>query len=43
MCLARYGFGYRFAGSEFTGDEFFIDAPAELLKVVESLDGRTPD
>ena len=43
VCLARYGFGYRFAGSEFTGDEFFIDAPAELLKVVESLDGRTPD
>jgi phosphoglycolate phosphatase len=31
ICLARYGFGYRFTGEEFRGDETFIDSPAELL------------
>lgn len=43
VCLARYGFGYRFAGTEFRGDEFFIDAPAELSGVVASLDNRLRD
>lgn len=31
VCLARYGFGYRFSGHEFSGDETFIDSPAELV------------
>jgi phosphoglycolate phosphatase len=31
ICLARYGFGYRFTADEFRGDEMFIDSPAELL------------
>ncbi len=30
ICLARYGFGYRFDGTEFRGDEVFVDAPSEL-------------
>jgi phosphoglycolate phosphatase len=41
VCLARYGFGFRFAGSEFRGDEFFIDAPAELLNVIETIESGT--
>ena len=28
ICLARYGFGYRFDGNGFRGDEYFIDEPA---------------
>jgi phosphoglycolate phosphatase len=35
ICLARYGFGFRFNGNEFNGGEQFIDAPAELLRVRE--------
>jgi phosphoglycolate phosphatase len=34
ICLARYGFGYRFGESAFRGDELFIDAPLELLSVL---------
>jgi phosphoglycolate phosphatase len=34
ICLARYGFGYRFRDSDFTGGESFIDAPEELIDVV---------
>lgn len=30
ICLARYGFGYRFAPGDFTGAELFIDRPADL-------------
>jgi phosphoglycolate phosphatase len=30
ICLARYGFGYRFAGDALRGDEMIVDAPAEL-------------
>jgi phosphoglycolate phosphatase len=30
VCLARYGFGFRFAPDAFRGDELFVDAPAEL-------------
>jgi phosphoglycolate phosphatase len=36
ICLARYGFGYRFTGREFSGNEIFIDSPMELLRVAES-------
>ena len=38
VCLARYGFGYRFAGPEFRGDEFFIDSPRGLLDVIPAID-----
>jgi phosphoglycolate phosphatase len=34
ICLARYGFGYRFDGSVFRGDEYFIDEAAQLVVVV---------
>jgi len=34
ICLARYGFGYRFDGNGFRGDEHFIDDPANLPEVV---------
>ena len=34
VCLARFGFGYKFAPSEFDGTEQFIDSPAELLSLV---------
>jgi len=34
ICLARYGFGYRFAPEDFRGDEWFIDAPRDLLGVL---------
>jgi phosphoglycolate phosphatase len=30
ICLVRYGFGYRFNGTEFRGDELFADSPADL-------------
>jgi phosphoglycolate phosphatase len=35
ICLARYGFGFRFNGSEFNGDELFIDSPTELVHRLE--------
>jgi phosphoglycolate phosphatase len=41
LCLARYGFGFRFTGDELRGDEFLIDSPAELVSVIASLDKRT--
>jgi phosphoglycolate phosphatase len=34
ICLARYGFGYRFDDGDFTGREMFIESPEELVKVV---------
>ena len=33
ICLARYGFGYRFDDAGFRGDEIFIDQPSALLRV----------
>ena len=35
ICLARYGFGYRFTPEDFRGDEWFIDAPRDLLDVLD--------
>lgn len=35
ICLARYGFGFRFNGTEFKGDELFIDSPTELVERLE--------
>jgi phosphoglycolate phosphatase len=37
ICLARYGFGYRFDGVEFRGDEYFIDEPEGLLAIIDGL------
>ncbi len=34
ICLARYGFGYRFGHESFRGDELFVDAPSELPGVL---------
>ena len=41
ICLTRYGFGYRFAGTEFRGDEVFVDAAAELPGAIESISVRS--
>jgi phosphoglycolate phosphatase len=35
ICLARYGFGFRFDPSAFRGDELFVDRPSEILDVLE--------
>jgi phosphoglycolate phosphatase len=40
ICLARYGFGYRFTAADFRGDELFIDSPIQLLDLLANLDGR---
>jgi phosphoglycolate phosphatase len=37
ICLARYGFGYRFDGHAFQGDERFIDEPAEVVAVIDEI------
>lgn len=37
ICLARYGFGYRFDGNGFRGDEKFIDEPKDLPAIVDVL------
>lgn len=34
VCLARYGFGYRFSDGDFRGDELFIDDPLDLISIV---------
>jgi len=34
ICLARYGFGYRFAPEDFRGDEAVIDTPMDLVAVL---------
>jgi phosphoglycolate phosphatase len=38
ICLARYGFGYRFEPGDFAGDELFIDSPHDLPAVLAELD-----
>jgi phosphoglycolate phosphatase len=40
ICLARYGFGYRFAPEDFRGDEHFIDDAGALVDVLRRLDGQ---
>jgi phosphoglycolate phosphatase len=35
ICLARYGFGFRFPADAFRGDEAFIDHPVQLLDLVQ--------
>jgi phosphoglycolate phosphatase len=34
VCLARYGFGFRFDPDAFRGDEAFIDRPSQLIPLV---------
>jgi phosphoglycolate phosphatase len=34
ICLARYGFGYRFTAADFRGDELFVDAPAGIVDLL---------
>ena len=34
ICLARYGFGYRFGVADFRRDEYFIDAPQDLVRLL---------
>ena len=34
ICLARYGFGYRFGPDDFRGDELFIDSPGDLVDLL---------
>jgi phosphoglycolate phosphatase len=42
ICLARYGFGFRFANNDFDGTEMFIDEPVSLLEIPARLDGLRP-
>ena len=42
ICLARYGFGYRFASDGFRGDEWFIDEPEGLSAIIDGLDADAP-
>jgi phosphoglycolate phosphatase len=37
VCLARYGFGFRFGPDAFSGDEVFVDSPAEIPAAVARL------
>jgi phosphoglycolate phosphatase len=37
VCLAQYGFGYRFDGYAFRGNETFIDEPSALVSLVDRL------
>jgi phosphoglycolate phosphatase len=34
ICLARFGFGYRFKAADFDGSELFIDTPGEVIGIV---------
>jgi phosphoglycolate phosphatase len=40
ICLARYGFGFRFEENGFQGDELFVDDASELVAMVEGLLGQ---
>ena len=40
ICLARYGFGFRFADGDFDGSESFIEAPDELVAVLQRMAPR---
>jgi phosphoglycolate phosphatase len=49
ICLARYGFGFRFDDGDFDGAEMFIDAPGDLVaglpagtNLVSGTTGPTP-
>lgn len=35
ICLARYGFGFRFEEGVFRGDELFIERPVDLIELLK--------
>jgi phosphoglycolate phosphatase len=37
ICLARYGFGYRFDPRDFDGTESFIDEPSDLIASIATM------
>ena len=39
ICLARYGFGYRFTADDFRGDELFVDAPSGIVDRLAAISG----
>jgi phosphoglycolate phosphatase len=41
ICLARYGFGYRFEAAAFDGSEIFIDEAAAVVDAIQDLDARS--
>jgi phosphoglycolate phosphatase len=41
ICLARYGFGYRFTPEDYRGDELFIDSPSDLAELLHRRERRT--
>jgi phosphoglycolate phosphatase len=43
VCLARYGFGFRFTPADFGGDEWFIDQPRDLIGLIAGIGSRIPD
>jgi phosphoglycolate phosphatase len=38
ICLARYGFGFRFTDADFRGTELFVDRPDDLPRVLAELE-----
>jgi phosphoglycolate phosphatase len=42
ICLARYGFGYRFTAADFRGDELFIESPADLPLIIDRMTRAGP-
>ena len=38
VCLARYGFGFRFKETDFLGAELFVDRPDDLPRVLAGLE-----
>ena len=40
VCLARYGFGYRFAPEDFNGSEHFIDRMTDLPEILTRAAGN---
>jgi phosphoglycolate phosphatase len=43
VCLARYGFGFRFKDADFRGTELFVDRPADLPRVLAGLEAVGSD
>lgn len=41
ICLARFGFGFRFGPGDLDGSELVIDAPQELLHIRQDTSGRS--
>ena len=41
ICLARYGFGFKFKPGELRGDESFADTPADIVSAVRTIRSST--